>query len=137
MFDYQSLGKRIFISCRLEFQYTNNTVQYEALVQDLKKCIYLCFKNLKVFGDSEIIVRQVSDIVHYNSPHLKGYQSKVLNMINNYFAFNITTIPRSQNRETNSLATATSRLAPLEDYQKSIFLVEILYRPSIPKNVTN
>ena len=48
-----------FLSCRLEFECTNNTVEYEALVQGLKKAIEFKVKNLKVCGDYEIIVKQV------------------------------------------------------------------------------
>ena len=48
-----------FLSCRLEFECTNNTVEYEALVQGLNKAIEFKVKNLKVYGDYEIIVKQV------------------------------------------------------------------------------
>ena len=48
-----------FLSCRLEFECTNNTAEYEALVQGLRKAIELKVSNLKVFGDSEIIVKQI------------------------------------------------------------------------------
>ena len=48
-----------FLSCRLEFECTNNTAEYEALVQGLRKAIELKVNNLKVFGDSEIIVKQI------------------------------------------------------------------------------
>jgi hypothetical protein len=67
-------GKCYFLSCRLEFECTNNTAEYEALVQGLKKAIDLDVKELKVFGDSEIIVRQVRNTIHCNSPHLKNCQ---------------------------------------------------------------
>ena len=46
-----------FLSCRLEFECTNNTAEYEALVQGLRKAIELKVSNLKVFGDSKIIVK--------------------------------------------------------------------------------
>ena len=48
-----------FLSCRLEFECTNNTAEYEALVQGLKKSIELKVKNLKVYGDFEIVVKQI------------------------------------------------------------------------------
>ena len=70
-----------FLSCRLEFECTNNTAEYEALVQGLKRAIELNVKNLKVFGDSEIVVRQIRDIIHCLSPHLKGYHYEVWNLI--------------------------------------------------------
>jgi ribonuclease HI len=70
-------GKRHLLSCRLEFECTNNTVEYESLVQGLKKSIDLNVKELKVFRDSKIIIRQVRNTIHYNSPHLKNYQQEV------------------------------------------------------------
>jgi ribonuclease HI len=67
-------GKCHFLSCRLEFECTNNITEYEYLVQGLKKVINLNVKELKVFEDSEIIIRQVRNTIHLNSPHLKNYQ---------------------------------------------------------------
>jgi hypothetical protein len=67
-------GKLHFLSCRLKFECTNNITEYEALVQGLKKSIDMDVKELKVFRDSEIIVRQVRNMIHYNSPHLKNYK---------------------------------------------------------------
>ena len=46
-----------FLSCILEFKCTNNTAEYEVLVQGLRKAIELKVKNMKVYGDSEIIVK--------------------------------------------------------------------------------
>jgi ribonuclease HI len=45
------------ISFCLEFECTNNKIEYKALVQGLKKIIELRVQFLRVFGDSEIIVR--------------------------------------------------------------------------------
>jgi ribonuclease HI len=86
-------GQCHFLSCRLEFECTNNTVEYEALVQGLKKAIDLNVKRLKVFGDSKIIIRKVRNTIHCNSPHLKNYQQEVYRLIERFEAFNITTIP--------------------------------------------
>ena len=40
------------LSCRLEFECTNNTIEYEALVQCIMKAIEINVINLKVFDDS-------------------------------------------------------------------------------------
>lgn len=46
-------GERKIISCRLEFECTNNdVVEYEAMVQGLYKAITLDFQYLQVFGDT-------------------------------------------------------------------------------------
>ena len=62
-----------FLFCRLEFESTNNTPEYEALVQGLKKAIELNVRILKVFGDSNIVVRQIRDTILHT---LKGTKLK-------------------------------------------------------------
>jgi len=44
-------GENSFLYCILELDYTNNTAQYEALVQGLKKVIDSKIEKIKVFGD--------------------------------------------------------------------------------------
>ena len=61
----------------------NNTVEYKALIQGLKKAIEFKVRNLKVFGDSDIIVKQVRNTIHFLSPHLKGYQNELWGLIMN------------------------------------------------------
>jgi hypothetical protein len=92
---------------------------------------------LKVFGDSKIIVRQIRNTIHCNSSHLKNYQQEVHRLIEHFEAFNITAIPRVNNILVDSLATATSRVSPLEDYEASQFTVEYLYKPLVPSNISN
>eukprot|EP00253_Pinus_taeda_P014241 PITA_14241 len=125
------------LSCRLEFECTNNTAEYEALVQGLYKAIGLKVQYLKVFGDSEIIVKQVRNTIHCLLNHLKHYQSLVQELTSHFLAFNISSIPRSQNSAADLLANVASKLLPSEDYSPDRFSVELLFRPSIPDNVTN
>jgi len=106
-------------------------------VQGLNKSIDLNVKELKFFGDSEIIVRQVRSIIHCNSLHLNNYQQEVHRLIDHVEAFNITIIPRAKNILVDSLATTASRLSPLEDYETSHFTMELLYKPSVPNNISN
>jgi ribonuclease HI len=130
-------GKCHFLSCRLEFECTNNTAEYEALVQGLKKDIDLNVKELKVFRDLEIIIRQVRNTIHCNSSHLKNFQQEVQRLIERFEAFNITTIPRAKNILDDSLATTASSISPLEDYEASRFTVELLYKPLVPNSISN
>ena len=90
-----------FLSCRIEFECTNNTAKYEALVQGVKKSIELNVKNIKVFDDSKTVVRQVRETIHCLYPHIKGYQVEVWNLIAHFNAFNINSIPRLENVATD------------------------------------
>jgi hypothetical protein len=94
-------------------------------------------QNLIVFGDSEIVVRQVKNSIHCLSPHLKSYQSEVWNLMNKFSAFNINSIPRLNNSEADLLANVASKLFPTEVLSPNSFSVELLFRPSVPDNITN
>jgi ribonuclease HI len=79
--------------CRLEFEFTNNIAEYEALIQGLYKAIGLNIKYLQVFEDSKIemqnseypqssflvyvLSKQVRNTIHFLSGHLRHYQSLV------------------------------------------------------------
>jgi ribonuclease HI len=65
--------KKTLIACKLEFQCTNDTAEYEALLQGLKKEVDLKVDKIKVFGDSEIVIWQVRNTIHCISSHLKHY----------------------------------------------------------------
>ena len=122
-----------FLSCRLEFECTNNTAEYEALVQGLRKAIELKAKNLKVFGDSEIIVKQIRNQIHCISPHLKAYQNEVWDLFKYFNAFNIVSIPRLKNVATDLLATSATRLVPSNNRCS----IELLFMPLVPYMITN
>jgi hypothetical protein len=94
-------------------------------------------QNLMVFGDSEIVVRQVRNSIHCLSPHLKSYQAEVWNLMHKFFAFNIKSIPRLNNSEADLLANVASKLFPAEGLSPNAFSIELLFRPSVPDNVTN
>ena len=125
------------LTCRLEFECTNNTAEYEAVVQGLYKAIGLNVKYLQVFRDSEIVIRQVRNTIHCLSGHLKHYQSLVQDLTKHFIAFNISSIPRLQNASTDLLANVASKLIPSEDFSPDRFSIQLLFRPSIPDNIIN
>ena len=122
-----------FLSCRLELECTNNTTDYEGLVQGLKKAIKLKVKNMKVYGDSKIVVKQIRNKLHSISPHLKAYQNEFWDWLINFHAFNIVSIPRLKNAIADLLATSATRLVP----SNNRCFIELLFRPSFPDMITN
>ena len=90
-------------------------------------------KNLKVYGDSEIVDKQIQNKIHCISPHLKSYQNEVWDLLINFHAFNIVSIPRLKNAATNLLAASTARLVP----SNNICSIELLFRPFVLDMITN
>jgi ribonuclease HI len=132
-----SAGNKTLLACRLEFECTNNIAEYEALLQGLRKALDMHIQNLVLFGDTEIVVRQVRNYVHCLTSHLKCYQSEVWSLINKFSAFNINSIPRSNKTEADLPANVASKLLPAEGLSPNAFSVELLFRPFVPDNITN
>lgn len=58
-------------------------------------------------------------------------------MNEHFIAFNISSIPRLQNASADLLVNVASKLIPLEDFSPDRFSIELIFRPSIPDNITN
>jgi ribonuclease HI len=50
-------GRKTLITCRLEFSCSNNIVEYESLLQGLRKAVDLKDEKINVFSDSKIIIK--------------------------------------------------------------------------------
>jgi ribonuclease HI len=131
------IGNKTCIAYRLEFECNNNTVEYEALLQGLKKDLDMEVQNLMVFGDSEIMFKQVRNAIHFLSPHLKSYQTEVWSLMHKFLAFNINSIPKLSNSEADLLANVASKLLLVEGLSPNAFSIELLFKPSIPLMMTS
>ena len=99
----------------------------------MKKAIEFNVRNLKVFWNYEIIVKQAHNTIHCLSSHLKGYQNEFWELIMNFDAFNISLIPRLKNAATDFLAIYVARLVPANNKCS----IELIFRPYVLDNVTN
>lgn len=61
----------------------------------------------------------------------------VQDLVCNFYSFNITVIPRLQNASADFLANVASNLIPSEDFNPYRFSIELIFKPSIPDNITN
>jgi hypothetical protein len=79
----------------------------------------------------------VRNSINCTSNYLKNYQREVWDLISKFEAFNIKSIPRTMNFETDMLANVASNLCPSDGFSHDRFSVELIYRSSIPNNITN
>ena len=62
--------KQLPVVVKLEFDCTNNMAEYEACINGLQVAIDLGVKNLEVFGDSALIIHQVTGEWRTKDPKL-------------------------------------------------------------------
>jgi ribonuclease HI len=125
----------ISLSFKLEFETTNNVVEYEALVLGLRAAKDMRIEELTLFGDAELIVHKVKNMYQAKHPRLRTYINEVEDLVDSFFlSFNILFVPREENTMADSLTIATSNFR-VPFTQKLKYDVEVKYRPSVPENV--
>jgi len=92
----------------LEEERTNNQVEYEALLFDLEFLESMGVKHMEAYGDSLLVVQQVSKICQYYNGVLNAYLDKCLDIISCFDEVVIRQISREDNEKANALAQQAS-----------------------------
>ena len=121
-------------SYKLVFECTNNVEEYEALILGLKVLKELSAKRIDVHGDSELIINQIKGIYQAKHPRLRAYWNLVLDFLEKFPEYNLSTIPREKNQVDDALATSAMVFKALIFLDRK-YKVEVKYRPIVPDNM--
>ncbi|XP_059671164.1 uncharacterized protein LOC132316710 [Cornus florida] len=113
---------------QLEFRATNNEAEYEALLTGLRLAKELKVRNLSVFSDSQLIVRQVSGEYKTKNETMEAYSSAIMQETKDFEKIEFTQIPREHNEDPDRLACSASSFG---ETLARVILVGILSQPSI------
>jgi ribonuclease HI len=103
--DAQTLGKdNIYRISEYIGSATNNVAEYSALIKGLRKARSLGLKKIKIYLDSELLVRQINGIYKVKNKNLIPLWVKTKDILKDFDDCIITHIPREMNREADSLA---------------------------------
>jgi ribonuclease HI len=83
---------------------TNNEAEYTALIEALNLVLDQGIKSIKVFSDSELVVKQIKGIYAVKQEHLKKLNKEALSLIEKFDHFEINHIVRSLNAKADKLA---------------------------------
>ncbi len=83
---------------------TNNVAEYEALLMSLEEAQALGCKSVKVFADSELVVKQIKGIYRVKNASLKIIYVKVMKVVRTFDKFTISHVMREKNSEADKLA---------------------------------
>lgn len=89
--------------------YSNNVVEYHALILDLETLTKLHAKILLVHDDSQLIIKQVTQEYKYINSNLLEYIIKVFKLLNNFERVNFEQISREFICEAIDLAQTASK----------------------------
>jgi ribonuclease HI len=83
---------------------TNNVAEYQALIWGLENALALGFSALRVFADSELLVKQLNGQYRVKSPQLKPLFSRALELSRHFDAFEVTHVYREDNELADEMA---------------------------------
>jgi ribonuclease HI len=93
---------------RLDHKCTNNQIEYEALLFGLQILHDMRVKHVEAYGDSLLVVKQVSKVCQCLNGSLNAYLDKCLDIISCMDEFVIYHVPREENLKANALAQKAS-----------------------------
>ena len=96
------------LSCRLEFECTNNMAEYEACIAGLEIALKKGIRNIQVFGDSALLIYQVLKKWKIKEERMVPYLEKLEQLSEKFDCAEFFYIPRSQNSFSDALATLAS-----------------------------
>lgn len=82
---------------------TNNYAEYAALLAALRYSLRRKFNRLKIYSDSELLVRQIKGDYRVRNESLKSLHAEALRLISRLSEFKIEHVPRGKNREADKL----------------------------------
>lgn len=83
---------------------TNNQAEYRAIIAGLEKAVKLGVKQVKVYSDSELAVKQINGRYRVKNTSLRILYENVLKLAGSLERFSIEHIPRSRSTEVDNLA---------------------------------
>ena len=118
-------GDKLKYKLHLQYQLTNNEVEYEALLKGLELAKSVEARSILILGDSQLVMGQVNGTYEAKEGRMKKYLEKVLLLVKKFKEANFVQIPRGENVEADVLAKEVSAIEPMDEFD------EIQYVPSI------
>ncbi|RVW49197.1 Transposon Ty3-I Gag-Pol polyprotein [Vitis vinifera] len=107
-------GDHIPKSVRLAFSdrhpATNNIVEYEACILGLETALELGIRQMEVFGDSNLVLRQIQGEWKTRDTKLRPYHTYLELLVGRFDDLRYTHQPRAQNQFADALATLASMI---------------------------
>ena len=83
---------------------TNNVAEYQALIHALRYALAKGARRVKVFSDSELVVRQIAGAYKVKHPAMRALHGEAMALLDRFEQTSVSHVPREQNREADRLA---------------------------------
>ncbi|CAL9004531.1 unnamed protein product [Prunus brigantina] len=114
-------GQRWQFAFQLDFRCTNNQAEYEALIIGLEILQGMKATRVLVYGDSQLVINQLTGDYQCTSENLAMYYVTALNTADQFSRISFVHVPRAKNHEANEMAQVASGVSiPADDLDRVI-----------------
>ena len=109
----------------LQYQTTNNEVEYEALLKGLELARFVEAKSILILRDSRLFMGQINETYEAKEERMRKYLNRVIRLVKRFKEADFIQIPREENIEADTLAKEASANEAMDEFD------EIQYIPSV------
>nr|CAN78921.1 hypothetical protein VITISV_011350 [Vitis vinifera] len=103
-------GEHLEQAIWLGFSASNNEAEYEAILSGLDLALALSVSKLRIFSDSQLVVKHVQEEYEAKDARMARYLAKVRNTLQQFTEWTIEKIKRADNRRADALAGIAASL---------------------------
>jgi ribonuclease HI len=120
-------GDKLLYVLQIHFRASNNVTEYEALVHGLKLAKEIGIRRILCFGDSDLVVHQVSGEWDANDANMTSYRFYIQQLYGFFKGCEFHHVPRANNNEADRLSNIGSTK---QEIPAGVSL-EVICKPSI------
>jgi len=90
---------------------TNNVAEYTALIEGLKTALREGVKEIEIYMDSELVVKQLKGLYKVKQPHLVLLYQKTKKLLGSFDRYQIAHVRREENKEADILSKEAIKVA--------------------------
>ena len=118
-------GDKLKYKIRLQYQPTNNEVEYEALLKGLELVKSVEARSILILGDSQLVMSQINGTYEAKEGRMKKYLEKVLRLVKKFKEINFVQILREENMEADALAKEASTTGAMDEFDEVQYVLSI------------
>ena len=102
----------------LQYQTTNNEVEYEAIFKGSELARSVEAKLILVLGDSQLVIGQINGTYEAKEERMKKYLNRVIRLVKRFKEADFVQILREENVETDTLAKEASTNEAMDEFDE-------------------
>ena len=118
-------GDKLKYKIRLQYQLTNNEVEYEALLKGLELAKSVEARSILILGDFQLVISQINGMYEEKEGRMKKYLEKVLRLVKKFKEINFVQISREENMEADALVKEASATRAMDEFDEVQYILSI------------